>query len=154
VGDADEQAWWYRRDDSGGPGGAPEPASTGGAPSLPTPDRNRPFAPDPDHDTPHPGRAAPGRHGWARSEGTYTPSVSDRGATKSIVLGIIGLLICGFLFGPAAIVEGIHARRRIAASGGGLTGNARAIVGICLGGTATFLSALSALAIVVRAMTV
>jgi hypothetical protein len=80
--------------------------------------------------------------------------VTDKGATKSIVLGVVGLLICGVILGPAAIVEGVQARRRIAASGGGLSGNAQAIVGICIGAAATFLAALGILAIIVRAMAV
>jgi hypothetical protein len=77
------------------------------------------------------------------------PSVTDKGATKSIVLGVVGLVVCGIFLGPAAISEGVQARRRIAASGGGLSGNARAIVGICIGSVATFFAALSLLAIVI-----
>jgi hypothetical protein len=88
-----------------------------------------------------PGMAAPGRQGWARSTGTYTPSVTDKGANLSISI----------LLGPAAIVEGVKARRRIASSGGGLTGNARAIIGIVIGSFATFLSSLGLLAILLEA---
>jgi hypothetical protein len=151
VDEPTEPAWWYQRDERDDllrddRSVAPAPNQ---APSLPTPTR----APQPpDQDVPNPGRAAPGRHGWARSDGVYVPSVADRGATKSIVLGAIGLLICGVILGPAAIVEGVQARRRIASSGGGLTGNAQAIIGICLGSIATFFTFLGYLAIVVRAM--
>jgi hypothetical protein len=121
-------------------------------PGLPA-DRPTPtWAPSAPDDGPGPGMAAPGRHGWGRSDGVYVPSVADRGATKSIVLGVIGLLICGVILGPAAIVEGVQARRRIAASHGGLTGNVQAIIGICLGSVATFFTFLGYLAIVVQAV--
>src|SRR5689334_17579476 len=101
VDEPTEQAWWYRRDDEGDQrrdehAGLP-PANR--APSLPTPSR-APSPPDQDS-IPHPGLAAPGRHGWARAEGTYVPSMTDRGATKSIVLGALGLLICGVILGPS-----------------------------------------------------
>lgn len=79
------------------------------------------------------------------------PSVTDKGANVSIVLGVVGIFLCGILLGPAAIVEGVKARRRIAASGGGLSGNARALVGIVIGGVATFLSSLGILAILLEA---
>jgi hypothetical protein len=153
VDEPTDQAWWYARDvdDPHGTSGA---ASPDAPPSLPAPNRPPSKGPDQDADVPNPGRAAPGRHGWARTEGTYVPSVTDKGATKSIVLGVVGLLICGVILGPAAIVEGVQARRRIAASGGGLSGNAQAIVGICIGAAATFLAALGILAIIVRAMAV
>lgn len=91
---------------------------------------------------PTPGMAAPGRHGWGRSTGTYTPTVVDKGATLSLILAAVALVVCGILLGPAAIAEGVKARRRIAASGGGLTGDGRAIAGICLGAAATLLAAL------------
>jgi hypothetical protein len=157
VDEPTDRAWWYRRDEADEDGGGradgvtratTPPASA--PPSLPGP--NRPPPAPADQDTPSPGVAAPGRHGWARSDATYVPSVTDKGATKSIVLGVIGLLLCGVILGPAAIVEGVNARRRIAASGGGLSGNAQAIVGICVGALATFLAALGILAIVIEAM--
>ena len=139
--------WFAPPTDPGAPAG---PAD--GLPGLTRPDRPTSSAPTgTGHDVPGPGRAAPGREGWARSTGTYTPSVTDKGANLSIILGVIGLLICGILLGPAAIVEGVKARRRIGSSGGGLTGNARAIVGIVIGSVATFLSSLGILAIVLEA---
>jgi hypothetical protein len=141
-------AWFAPTTDRGAAAAPTAPAD--GLPGLTRPDRVSPPPTGPD-DLPGPGRAAPGREGWARSTGTYTPSITDKGANLSIILGIIGLLICGFLLGPAAIVEGVKARRRIAASGGGLTGNARAIVGIVIGSVATFLSSLGILAIVLEA---
>ena len=64
---------------------------------------------------PDPGWPPPGRHGWGRSSATYAPSTTDRGATRSLILAGVALLICGILLGPAAIAEGIRARRRIAA---------------------------------------
>ena len=131
------------------PGAPTAPAD--GHPGLTGPDRTVRSGPTGTDDLPGPGRAAPGREGWARSTGTYTPSITDKGANLSIILGVIGLLLCGILLGPAAIVEGVKARRRIAASGGGLTGNARAVVGIVIGSFATFLSSLGVLAIVLEA---
>lgn len=158
VDEADGRAWWYRGDDAdqpdrpddaGRPAGAagPGPAPPG-PPGLPGP-RRAPSSLRPDGDAPHPGLAAPGRHGWARSDGTYVPSVTDKGANVSIALGLVGIFLCGILLGPAAIVEGVKARRRIAASGGGLSGNARAVVGIVIGAVVTFLNALGLLATVV-----
>jgi hypothetical protein len=58
---------------------------------------------------------------------------NDKGATRALILGIVSLLICGVLLGPAAIYEGVQSRKRIAQSGGALTGDALALAGIILG---------------------
>ena len=148
----DDQAWWYQRDPAPAADDPWARAAPTSAPNLPGPGP-APTGPPGDGEEPGPGMAAPGRHGWARSPGTYVPSVVDKGANKSIVLGVIGLFVCGIFLGPAAISEGIQARRRIAASGGGLSGNARAVVGICIGSVATFFAALGLLAIVISIVT-
>jgi hypothetical protein len=82
----------------------------------------------PSHQGP-PGYGNPGA-GW----GGYGQPVRDKGATKALILGIVSLLICGLVFGPAAIGEGTKARNRIRASGGALTGDGLALAGIWLGG--------------------
>ena len=133
---------WYEPRAVAPPGPAAPP--TDGHPGL---GRPRP-APTwvPPEGEPTPGMAAPGRHGWGRSTGTYTPSVVDKGATRSLILAAVAFLVCGILLGPAAVAEGVRARRRIAASGGGLVGNGRAIAGICLGAAATLLALLGLVA--------
>jgi hypothetical protein len=144
-----ERAWWRQEDPVAGDAPA-RPA----APGLPGPASAPTAGPLADGE-PGPGMAAPGRHGWARSGGTYTPSVSDGGANKAVILGVISLLAsvfwCGLVLGPAAIIEGVKLLRRIRASGGGLRGRPQAITAIVLGSLASFLSGLGLLATVVVA---
>lgn len=129
---------WYEPGPVAPPGAAAPPAD--GHPGLGRPGPAPTWAPPADEPTP--GMAAPGRHGWGRSTGTYSPTVMDKGATRSLILAAVALLICGILLGPAAVAEGVRARRRIAASGGGLVGDGRAIAAICLGAVATLLALL------------
>ena len=63
----------------------------------------------------------------------YMPPQHEKGATTSLVLGIVSFFICGIIFGPAAIIEGVKARKRIAQSNGQLTGDGMALAGIILG---------------------
>lgn len=146
-----EVADWFAPPTAPDPAPAPPASPADGLPGLTGPGRSATWTPTDAECAPGPGRAAPGREGWARTSGTYTPSVTDRGANVSIVLGVIGLVLCGIILGPAAIVEGVKARRRIAASGGGLTGNARATIGIVIGSVATFLTALGIFAVLLEA---
>ncbi len=66
----------------------------------------------------------------------YVAPQNDKGSVTSLVLGIVGMLCCGIILGPAAIYEGVKARRRIAASNGTLTGDGMALAGIILGSVA------------------
>ena len=62
---------------------------------------------------------------------------SDRGATRAAVLGFLSLPLG--VFGPFAIVSGSRSLRRIRASGGVLSGEARALFGLVAGVIATAL---------------
>jgi hypothetical protein len=54
-------------------------------------------------------------------------------ATASMVLGIVGVVACGFVAGIPAIILGKQARREIDASNGWLTGRGMATAGIVMG---------------------
>jgi hypothetical protein len=74
----------------------------------------------------------------------YDPSRGpqlDKGARTSLILSIVGLVVCGVILGPAAIIEGTKARRRIRESNGALKGDGLALAGIIIGviGTAAAL---------------
>jgi hypothetical protein len=61
-----------------------------------------------------------------------TPTTHPR-AVPSLVCGIVGLLICGFLAGIPAIILGNQAIRGIDASNGSYTGRGIARAGVILG---------------------
>jgi hypothetical protein len=63
--------------------------------------------------------------------GYPVPQTSSK-ATTSLVLGILGLVVCGLL-GIAAIIIGRQAQAEIAQSQGALTGEGLAKAGIILG---------------------
>jgi hypothetical protein len=67
----------------------------------------------------------------------YQPTETDKGARTSLILSIVSLVICGVILGPAAVVEGVKARRRIRDSNGRLTGDGMALAGIIIGVIAT-----------------
>jgi hypothetical protein len=63
----------------------------------------------------------------------HGPRMNAPGAVASLVCGIIGLLICGIVFGPIAIAQSSQAKRAIAADptlGGGGMATAGLILGI------------------------
>ena len=71
---------------------------------------------------------------------TYQPGEAFQGtaghpprAVPSLVCGIVGLLICGFLAGIPAILLGNQAIREIDASNGSYTGRGTAKAGVILG---------------------
>lgn len=62
------------------------------------------------------------------------PPVRNSGrATASLVLGIVGLILCPFICSVLALVFGYQARREIDASGGAIGGRGNAKAGIILG---------------------
>lgn len=61
-------------------------------------------------------------------------------AIGSLVLGIVGLLLCGIILEPIAIILGFQARRKIRASNGALKGEGLAAAGIVLGFIGTALA--------------
>lgn len=75
------------------------------------------------------------------------PPREDGGATASMILGILGLLLCGLL-SPIALFMGISARRRIQESGGYLGGDGQATAGIVMGAIGTAIIALGVLIVV------
>ena len=62
----------------------------------------------------------------------HGPRSNAPGAVASLVCGIIGLLICGVVFGPIAIAQGTQARRAVATDPT-LTGGGMATAGLVLG---------------------
>ena len=54
-------------------------------------------------------------------------------ATAALVLGILGVVACGFIAGIPAIIVGKQAQREIDASNGWLTGRGMATAGIVMG---------------------
>ncbi|HEV8596436.1 MAG TPA: hypothetical protein VGR23_01850 [Candidatus Dormibacteraeota bacterium] len=65
--------------------------------------------------------------------------MTDRAATRALVLGLLALPFG--VFAPFAIWSGAHSWRRIRASGGGWSGESRALGGLVAGviGLATLL---------------
>ena len=61
------------------------------------------------------------------------PQGTNKKAIWSLVLGILGLVCCGFLAGIPAIVLGRSAQREIDASGGAQSGRGMATAGFVLG---------------------
>jgi hypothetical protein len=80
------------------------------------------------------------------------PPQDDSGATASMVLGILGLVLCGLL-APIALFMGLSAKRRIRESGGYISGEGQATAGVILGaiGTAFIVLGLVFLAVVLIA---
>ncbi len=63
----------------------------------------------------------------------YAVPQNSSKATTSLVLGIVGVVACGFIAGIPAIIVGRQAQREIDASNGWLTGRGMATAGIVLG---------------------
>jgi len=145
------------RDPQSAPGGygAPGPYSAPGSEGAPGPygapgsyGAPGPYGPPGGYGAPGPygapgygGYGAPGTNpygppGYGYGYG-YQPTETDKGARTSLILSIVGLVLCGIIFGPAAIVEGVKARKRIRESNGRLTGDGMALAGIIIGVLAT-----------------
>ncbi|MEV5706647.1 DUF4190 domain-containing protein [Actinoallomurus sp. NPDC052274] len=76
------------------------------------------------------------------------PAQDDSGATASMVLGILGLVVCGLL-APIALFMGLSAKRRIRESGGYLGGDGQATAGVVLGAIGSAFIVLALLILVV-----
>ena len=76
-----------------------------------------------------------GGGGYGGGYGGYgaMPARTSQKAIWSLVLGILGLLCCGFFAGIPAIVLGKMAQKEIDASGGAQTGRGLATAGFILG---------------------
>jgi putative exporter of polyketide antibiotics len=75
---------------------------------------------------PPPPPGAPGGYGYAQPK-------TNQKAIWSLVLGILGLVCCGFITGIPALILGNIAKKEIAASGGAETGTGMAQAGFVLG---------------------
>ena len=61
------------------------------------------------------------------------PPQTNQKALWSMILGILGLICCGFLTGIPALILGNLAKKEISASGGMQTGEGMATAGVILG---------------------
>lgn len=120
-------------------------------PPEPTPPRapgSGPFGPGPyGHGLPGTGPFAPGSPGF-RGYGGYVPARTDSGARNALVLSLVAFM-CGIILGPAAIAEGVKARKRIHASQGALTGDGMALAGIIIGSIVTALWVLNFVLVII-----
>jgi hypothetical protein len=84
---------------------------------------------------PPPGGMPPGGYGAPPPAGGYgyAQSGSNKKAIWSMVLGILGLLCCGFFTGIPAIILGRQGQSEIDASGGAQGGRGMATAGFVLG---------------------
>lgn len=107
--------------------------TTSGLPSYgsvpPPPEGSYPPPPPP------PGAPAPGGYGGVPQQ--------NKKALWSMILGILGIVCCGFFAGIPALILGNQAKQEIAASGGMQTGDGMAKAGVILGIIAIVLGALS-----------
>lgn len=78
------------------------------------------------YEGPPPPPEAPGGYGYAQPK-------TNQKAIWSLVLGILGLVCCGFVAGIPALILGNIAKKEIAASGGAETGAGMAQAGFILG---------------------
>jgi hypothetical protein len=133
----DDQSGWAA---PGPPGtSAPQPAAPGSG-WTPPPPGQAPYGQAPYGQAPYGqpayGQPAYGQPAYGQAPGWgygYASPQHEKGATTSLVLGIVGFFCCGIILGPAAIYEGVKARRKIARSGGALSGDGMALAGIILG---------------------
>jgi hypothetical protein len=76
----------------------------------------------------------PAQQQWGQQQTPWqAPPATPGSATAALILGICGLLVCGVILGPLAIVYGNKARREIDSSGGRLGGRGMATAGLVLG---------------------
>ena len=78
--------------------------------------------------------------------GAPGPAQTARDATVSLVLGLLGILLCPLVLSVPAIIFGRRARREISTTGAG--GDSMATAGIVLGWVGVALGVLGVLAIV------
>jgi hypothetical protein len=100
-----------------------------------------------DQQPPYPPQGYP-QQGYQPGYPPYAAPPTSSRATTSLVLGIISLLLCGFLLGIPAMIVARRAKREIRESGGRLGGDGLATAGFVTGLIGTIWSALSALVVV------
>lgn len=95
------------------------------------------------HDQPYRRSAGPWSPPGTPGEWDRAPARTAPLAVTSVVLGILGLLLCTLVVaGPGAVVTGVLARRQVARSGGRLAGTGLATAGVVLGAVGTVLAVL------------
>ncbi|GAB3660908.1 hypothetical protein GCM10027596_20310 [Nocardioides korecus] len=82
---------------------------------------------------PPPGGGYGGPGGYGGGGYGAVPQGTNKKAIWALVLGILGLVCCGFFAGIPAIVLGRSAQREIDASGGAQSGRGMATAGFILG---------------------
>lgn len=105
---------------------------------------NDPNQPSESSGLPSYGSTPPPSEGYPPPGGGHyqVPPQSNSKATVSLVLGIVGLVLCGIFTGIPAIILGKSAQREIDASNGQQTGRGMATAGFITGLIATILSVL------------
>lgn len=78
-----------------------------------------------------PASPPPPSMGQVYNPATAAPTANE--AVWSLVLGILSLVMCGFLAGIPAVILGNNAKRKIATSGGTMGGGGLATAGIVMG---------------------
>lgn len=114
---------------SGDPSSSP-PGDGGGW--LPPSDRDWSPPPEEAQRGPSPERPAPQQGAWPPTHGTGVKTTNGR-ATASLVLGILGLIVCPLILSVLALVFGYQSRKEIDASEGRQTNRGAATAGIVLG---------------------
>jgi hypothetical protein len=71
--------------------------------------------------------------GYQPAGAGYATPRNDGLAIASLVVGILSLLCCGVILGPAAAIMGFISRNRIMQSGGAIGGGGMAMAGLILG---------------------
>ena len=116
-------------------------ASSGGTRWLPP----SPEGPPGQYPPPAPG-APGGAHPYPQAPPVYRNPPNAPGAVPALVLGILGLTICG-LCAPFAWWQGLSARQKIDQSGGALGGRGFATAGYVMGIIGTVILVLGGLAV-------
>ena len=129
-----------------------EPPPYGSTPPPPPPSYGAPPPPPPSYGTPPP--PPPGYGAPSGYPGGYPgqPQKRNGKAIWSLVLGIVGLVCCGFVAGIPAVILGTTAKKEIAAGQG--TGRGMAQAGFVLGIISIVLGLLGLVLVLTGAITV
>ncbi len=86
--------------------------------------------------------------------GGYSMPQTNQKAVWALVLGILSIVACGLLAGIPALIVGGSARKEIAASGGGQTGDGMAKAGVIMGWISVAITVVVVLLIAVGTFTI
>jgi hypothetical protein len=97
-----------------------------------------------DHDVGDPGQTPYPQQPYGQQPyGGYAAPQNHKDAVTSLVLGIVSLVMCGFVTGIPAMILGRRAKREIQASGGALGGEGMATAGFVTGLISTVIAGLA-----------